>query len=88
MDYNYVFFLGGYDLEMVPIKTILGTNKQKYFNRELKGGAKASEYKTKIEKFLPDEIPVLIELEIDIVLPAEPLTIGHHYERDGKDKKT
>ncbi len=79
---KYIFFLGGYDLEMVTIKEILEEKKEKYFDKKLIWGAKASAYKEEIEKILPHQIPVLIELEIDIDLPPDALIIDHHNEKE------
>jgi hypothetical protein len=88
MEKDFVFFLGGYDLEMVTIKNILEENKKKYFDKELSWGAKASEYKEELEKIPPNKIPVLLELDIDIELHSEYKLIDHHNERSGADKKT
>lgn len=81
---KYIFFLGGYDLEMVTIKEILEEKKEKYFDKKLSWGAKASAYKNEIEKLMPDQIPVLIELEVDIDLPPDALIIDHHNEDESK----
>lgn len=85
---QYIFFLGGHDLEMLTIKKILDDKKQKYFDNGLSWGAKASSYKQEIENLRPDEIPVFIELEIDISIPSNSIIIDHHNERAGKVAKT
>lgn len=85
---EHVFFLGGYDLEMVTIKQILEERKERFFDKQLVWGARASAYKNEIEKLFSYQIPVLVELEIDIVLPQNYKIINHHNERSGHDKKT
>lgn len=88
MDKKYIFFLGGYDLEMVTIKEILEERKEKFFDKKLSWGAKASAYQSELALLQHEQIPVLIELEIDIPIPPETILIDHHNERAGKDKKT
>lgn len=85
---EHVFFLGGYDLEMVTIKQILEERKERFFDKHLEWGTKASAYKNEIEKLLSYQIPVFVELEIDIAVPRSYLIIDHHNERSGHDKKT
>jgi len=82
-----VFFLGGYDLEMVTIKKLLDEKKITYYDKKLSWGAKASDYKEEIDKTISDGlIPVLIELDNDLELPKNCILIDHHGERSGIDK--
>lgn len=87
MDKKYIFFLGGYDLEMVTIKEILEKRKEKFFDKKLSWGAKASSYQSELAILQPEQIPVLIELGIDIPIPPETIIIDHHNEKSGADKK-
>jgi len=88
MHKNYIFFLGGYDAEMVAIKEILNEQKLTYYDNNLKWGAKLSEYKEELSKITKDQIPVFIELNLDIDYPANSIIIEHHGDKAGKDKKT
>jgi len=88
MHKNYIFFLGGYDAEMVAIKEILNEQKLTYYDHNLKWGAKLSEYKEELSKITKDQIPVFIELNLDIDYPANSIIIDHHGDKAGKDKKT
>ena len=81
---NYIFFLGGYDAEMHEIKEIFTSYNLTFFDKNLSWGAKASEYKNEIENLRENEIPVLIELTIDISLPENSVIIDHHNENETK----
>jgi len=70
---NFIFFLGGYDLEMITIREILEENEQEYIDKNLKWGAKLSEYKDKLAELHHNEIPVLIELTLDIPAPKNAI---------------
>ncbi len=83
----YVFFLGGHDAEMCEIRNILIHHEQNFFDKELAWGAKASDYKEEMQK-VGNDIPVLIELEIDIPLPEKAIIVDHHGPKSGKNKKT
>jgi hypothetical protein len=85
---NYIFFLGGYDAEMVTIKDILKEKNLSFFDNNLKWGAKLSEYKKELSELSSDQIPVFIELNLDTEYPPNAIIIDHHNERAGKDKKT
>jgi hypothetical protein len=84
---NYSFFLGGHDLEMLTIKDLLTEEKQAFFDKFLKWGAKASDYEDEILQVLArGGRPVLIELELDLPeLNHRLLFIDHHGE-DAKEK--
>ena len=84
----YVFFLGGYDAEMVTIKEIFTSKKILYFDKELRWGASLSDYREELASLSRDRIPVLIELRLDIPYPEGAIIIDHHNERAGKDQKT
>lgn len=84
MKENYVFFLGGYDLEMKTIAELLHEQGCEIIDHKLTWGAKASNYKKEIENLGREQIPVLIELEIDIKLPSGTILIDHHNEHEEK----
>lgn len=85
---NYIFFVGGYDAEMVTIKDILKEKNLSFFDNHLKWGAKLSEYKKELSELSSDQIPVFIELNLDTEYPPNAIIIDHHNERAGKDNKT
>jgi len=73
-----VFFLGGCDLEMVAIKRILKKYNQKFVDKNLKWGAKLSDYKDELEKYKNEQI-YAIELDKDIEA-KNVIFIDHHNE--------
>ncbi|MBI5729944.1 MAG: magnesium transporter CorA family protein [Ignavibacteriales bacterium] len=80
---NYIFFLGGHDAEMREIKNILTQHNFTFYDKELLwDSAKASGYKNEIENLKGNEIPVLIELTVDIELPSNTIIIDHHNEKE------
>ena len=80
-----VFFLGGKDLEMSEIKKVLHEAGQEVLDRELDWGAKASAYTEEIFQAVANgNVPVLVELELDIEIPAETIVVDHHNERAGE----
>ena len=83
-----VFFLGGYDAEMVEIRNILKSGNQEVFDKELSWGACLSSYREEIGSLSEKKIPVFIELKPDCPYPEHAIIIDHHDERAGKDKKT
>jgi len=85
---NYVFFLGGHDLEMLTIKELLIKHGLLYYDKNLSWGAKASSYNDEIEKLTKDQIPVFIELDIDVQIPPNSILIDHHNQKAGKTAKT
>jgi len=88
MEKKYKFFLGGNDAEMEIIRNLLKENKQQFYEKELTWGAKLSEYKTEIENLTPEQIPVFIELALDISYPQNSIIVDHHNQNSGADKKT
>lgn len=45
---HYIFFIGGYDLEMVEIRNMLQSHGCAFFDKKLSWGAKASDYKEEL----------------------------------------
>lgn len=72
---EYLFLLGGHDLEMCEIKKILQEQNQAFVDQELSWGAKLSDYR---EYLGTDKTIVAIELIQDIEIPANFITIDHH----------
>jgi len=76
-----LFLLGGYDLEMLEIKELLKSKNIAFKDKELKWGAKLSDYK----EFLNfDGTLYGIELEQDIEPPKNYIEIDHHGKNDHK----
>ena len=76
-----LFLLGGHDLEMLEITEILKSQTQQYKDKELRWGAKLSDYK----EFLDFEGTIYgIELEEDIAVPENYIAIDHHGKNDAK----
>ena len=76
---NYLFLLGGHDLEMLEIEKILVQNKQDYLDNNLSWGAKWSDYSTDIEKpEYKDKTFVGIELSGKQDMPSNAIDIDHH----------
>jgi len=81
---EYVFFLGGLDLEMLEIKKILQAHKLKVIDQNLSWGAKLSDYKKELDE---KKTNVLIELEIDdkeLLNSIPNIIIDHHNELSHK----
>ena len=85
MKENYVFFLGGHDLEMDTIYDLLKNLGYTPHDKQLPWGCKASMYEKEIEDLEPEQIPVLIELILDIDLPPSKIIIDHHNDHHKKD---
>ncbi len=86
-----IFFLGGYDLEMLTIRKLLeGVAPDSYYDKHLSWGAKASDYFNEINSCIDNErLPVLIELENDVDLTSDKaIFLNHHNEKSGIDKPT
>jgi len=77
---NFIFFLGGHDLEMEEIKRILESQGKMFYDQELQWGAKLSDYK----RF--DDIHTFIGIELtrDISPPKYYIDIDHHNENNKK----
>ncbi len=83
---SFVFFLGGYDAEMLCIRNILVEKKVKYFDKNLIWeNAKVSAYIDEVNNIGSDETPVLIELIIDIDIPQGTIIIDHHNKDEKKN---
>ncbi|MBF0234808.1 MAG: hypothetical protein HQK65_17485 [Desulfamplus sp.] len=84
-----VFFLGGYDAEMLTIREMLIKNNETIFDKKLSwNNAKLSAYKDEIKALSEKQIPVFIELELDYSYPEYAKIIDHHNEKAGRDKET
>lgn len=85
---KYIFFLGGYDAEMVEIRNILEAQGEKFYDKRLSWGACVSAYTEEIKGLPSNAIPVLIELKIDKSIAPNAVIVDHHDEKAGKDRKT
>lgn len=86
---KFVFFLGGYDAEMLTIREMLIKNNETIFDKKLSwNNAKLSAYKDEIKALSKNEIPVFIELELDYSYPEHAKIIDHHNEKAGSSKAT
>lgn len=83
-----VFFLGGGDAEMAEIRAILQANQLPFHDRQLRWGARLSEYQDELAQLPPNAVPVLVELEPDIPPPPGAVVVDHHDQRAGRDKPT
>ena len=79
-----IFLLGGYDLEMQTIKKILIKEDIKFFDHQLRWGAKLSSYKKQLEEFW-DATIYGIELIEDITPPPNYKRIDHHNDFSDKE---
>lgn len=77
-NFQYIYFLGGNDLEMVEIRKILSVQKAPFIDKQLAWGAKMSDYKDEIAKLTPTEVPIFVELEQDMQLDIVHEIIDHH----------
>lgn len=86
---SLVFFLGGYDLEMLTIRELLEKAAPgRFHDKRLAWGARATEYKEEIGACLHrGETPVLVELKDDLDLPPGcVIVVDHHGARAGSDR--
>ena len=79
-----IFFLGGYDLEMITIKELLEQNDIKFIDKNLSWGAKLSDYQDELENY-KDYTIYGIELELDIEVPNNYIEIDHHNKNSNKN---
>lgn len=84
MKNNYVFLLGGKDLEMVEIEKILKKSDCKYIDNDLSWGAKLSDYLIQLKGLKKDDIVVGIELYKDINIANKYIDIEHHNKNINK----
>jgi hypothetical protein len=75
LDNQYIFLLGGRDLEMLEIKKILASEKLTFFDYALEWGAKLSSY---VSLFNDSNTFIGIELTQDIDPPRHYIEIDHH----------
>lgn len=78
MENNYIFLLGGKDLEMLEIEKILKKNNYKYIDNHLSWGAKLSDYKMQLKELKKDDVVVGIELYKDSNIENKYIEIDHH----------
>jgi hypothetical protein len=81
---QYIFFLGGHDLEMEEIGRMARDQGAEVVDRDLSWGAKASSYKDDLKKIADHVTPVLLELGLDIALPEGAVALDHHGESAGE----
>ncbi len=74
---DYLFLLGGHDLEMLEIKQLLLANNYEVIDKNLAWGAKLSDYQ---DVFSETKTNVCIELTEDMLPPSQYLRIDHHNE--------
>ncbi|MFK7905280.1 MAG: hypothetical protein AB8B69_09155 [Chitinophagales bacterium] len=75
---NYLFLIGGYDLEMLEIIQLLKKHKLQYIDKQLTWGAKLSDY----QDFFDSQGTIVgIELVEDITCPKNYIALDHHNER-------
>ena len=79
-----IFFLGGYDLEMITIKELLEQNDIKFIDKNLSWGTKLSNYQDELENYNGYTI-YGIELELDIEVPNNYIEIDHHNKNSHKN---
>lgn len=78
---DYVFLIGGYDLEMQEIKNILAEHNCQYIDKKLNWGAKLSSYQEYFDnKEFNEKTFVGIELIKDCDVPGKYIEIDHHNE--------
>lgn len=75
-----VFFLGGNDLEMATIRALAEEHlgPQAVRDRGLGWGARLSDHADTLAALAADQVPVLVELAIDMPLPPGAVIIDHH----------
>lgn len=90
---DFVFFLGGRDLEMETIRELLDQHAPgQYFDKRLNWGAKTSHYQDEIRQTLEHgKRIVLVELEDDLRMATGPdatrvVVVDHHNSRAGREQ--
>lgn len=82
---NMVFFLGGADAEMLAIADACREAGVAIVDKHLGWGAAASAYSSEIAAAVSEgKTPVLVELTLDIELPASAIVVDHHNENAGR----
>ncbi len=85
---NYLFLLGGHDLEMLTLRDLLQAHGVQFGDHDLAWGARASAYRADIDTALARGAqPVAVELENDLPvdLAQHILWIDHHGDQAGAD---
>lgn len=79
-----VVMLGGYDAEMLAIADACREAGVAVADKHLGWGAAASAYTEEIAQAISEgKQPVLVELSLDIELPASAIVVDHHNENAG-----
>ncbi|WP_035571781.1 hypothetical protein [Halonatronum saccharophilum] len=81
---DYLFLLGGKDLEMVEIRKILENEGLNFIDKDLSWGAKLSHYKEEIGEITEDKTIVGIELLKDMEVGQEYIEVDHHNQSTDK----
>lgn len=82
---SMVFFLGGAAAEMNAIREVLHSSNQPYCDKQLGWGASASAYAEELAAAAANgQTAVLIELALDIELPAGAVVVDHHNENSDR----
>jgi len=79
---DFIFLLGGHDLEMIEIGKILKAKGLTFHDRNLHWGAKLSAYQDLLDE---SHTFVGIELTPDILPPPPYMEIDHHNENSDKE---
>lgn len=87
---SYRFFLGGADLEMATIRTLVlhTLGPAAVVDKGLGWGARVSDYAIELAALPAGTVPVVVELILDRPLPPTAVVIDHHGERAGADAPT
>lgn len=82
---NMVVFLGGIDAEMLAIADACREAGVAVCDKHLGWGAAASAYSEEIANAVSEgKQPVLVELNLDIEVPANAIVVDHHNENAGR----
>ena len=82
---NMVVFLGGIDAEMLAIAAACREAGVAVCDKHLGWGAAASAYSEEIANAVSEgKQPVLVELNLDIEVPANAIVVDHHNENAGR----
>ena len=71
-DNQYIFFIGGKDLEMETIKQLLSAHNQPYIDKNLGWGAKTSAYEAEISQAAADGARLQIARKRHKYRPSQP----------------
>ena len=82
---NMMVFAGGYDAEMLEIINVCREAGVEVVDHHLQWGPSASAYAKEIAAAISEgKRLVLIELKLDIEVPADAIIVDHHNENSGK----